>query len=98
LEALGADFPTLLTGSIEVRGGTAGQFLWVEESCPEIRLLAPVVDFLLARRADFRWRPNPAAVRHEDLAGPAMQRILEVVSHHVEPPEVFVGWEKDDAV
>jgi len=27
-----------------------------------------------------------------------MQRILEVVSHHVEPPEVFVGREKDDAV
>ncbi|MDP9120565.1 MAG: hypothetical protein M3O15_04225, partial [Acidobacteriota bacterium] len=37
----------------------AGQFLWVEEACPDLRLLAPFVEFLLERRPDFRWRPAP---------------------------------------
>ena len=34
----------------------AGQFLWVEEANPELRLLAPFVAFLLSRDPAFRWR------------------------------------------
>jgi glutathione synthase/RimK-type ligase-like ATP-grasp enzyme len=71
----------------------AGQFLWIEESCPEIRLLAPFVDFLLARRADFRWRSDPAAIRHADLVAPAFARLRELTAVHVQPPEVFIGRE-----
>lgn len=74
----------------------AGQFLWVEESCPEIRLLAPFVEFLLARRADFRWRPDPAAIRHEDFVSTAFRRMEELAARHVEPPQSFVGTEDPD--
>jgi hypothetical protein len=74
----------------------AGQFLWVEESCPEIRLLAPFVEFLLARRADFQWRPDPAAIRHGQFAEAAMRRMKELAACHVEPPQVFIGREEDD--
>lgn len=72
----------------------AGQFLWVEEACPEIRLLAPFVEFLLARRADFRWRPDAAAIRHADLAGAALRRMEELAARHVEAPQVFIGSEE----
>jgi hypothetical protein len=74
----------------------AGQFLWIEEACPDIRLLAPFVEFLLARRADFRWRPDPAAIRHEDLVGPAFRRMEELAARHVEPPQTFIAPEDDD--
>jgi hypothetical protein len=74
----------------------AGQFLWVEESCPDIRLLAPFVDFLLARRPDFRWRPDPTAIRHADFVHPALRRIEDLAAHHVEPPSPFVQPENDD--
>jgi glutathione synthase/RimK-type ligase-like ATP-grasp enzyme len=68
----------------------AGQFLWVEEACPDIRLLAPFVDFLLARRADFRWRSSPAAIRFEDLLPAARRRIDELTARHLEPVQPFV--------
>lgn len=74
----------------------AGQFLWVEEACPEIRLLAPFVEFLLARRADFRWRPDPAAIRHENLVGQASQRMEELAVRHVEPPQALIGREDEE--
>jgi hypothetical protein len=72
----------------------AGQFLWVEESCPDIRLLAPFVEFLLSRRADFQWRPDPAAIRHDQLVDAAFRRMRELAPRHVEPPQVFVGREE----
>jgi hypothetical protein len=69
----------------------AGQFLWVEEACPEIRLLAPFVEFLLARRGDFPWRPGASDLRHRDLVPAALRRVEENVRVHVEPPPVFIG-------
>jgi hypothetical protein len=57
--------------------------------------LAPFVEFLLARRADFQWRPDPAAIRHDQLAGAAMGRMKELAARHVEPPQVFIGREED---
>jgi len=74
----------------------AGQFLWVEESCPEIRLLAPFVDFLLARRRDFLWQPDSSALRHADLAAAACERMKGLAASHVEPPRVFVGREDEE--
>ncbi len=67
----------------------AGQFLWIEEACPEIRLLAPFTDFLLSRRRDFRWRPSSEPVRHADYYGPACTRIAANASRHVPPDELF---------
>jgi len=66
-----------------------GQFLWIEESQPEIRLLAPFVDFLLSRRRDFRWRPSPDAPRHADYYRAACERIAAEEPLHVAPEGFF---------
>lgn len=69
----------------------SGQFLWVEEANPDLRVLAPFVDFLLARRPDFRWQPSPGAVRHEDCYPVACRRLESLDPRHVSPPDSFVG-------
>jgi len=69
----------------------AGQFLWVEEACPDLPMLAPFVDFLLARRPDFRWEPTSGAVRHADWYPRAMARIDDLVARHVAPVNVYVS-------
>lgn len=69
----------------------AGQFLWVEEACPDLHLLAPFVDFLLARRPDFRWTPADGAVRHADRYPAATARIQELVARHAAPANVFIS-------
>ncbi|HEY0783253.1 MAG TPA: hypothetical protein VGE98_12410 [Thermoanaerobaculia bacterium] len=71
----------------------AGQFLWVEESCPDVHLLAPFVDFLLARRADFRWSPGASPIRHADWNGAALRRLDELAAAHVLPPQELIGRE-----
>jgi glutathione synthase/RimK-type ligase-like ATP-grasp enzyme len=73
----------------------AGQFLWVEEACPDLPLLAPFVDFLLARRADFRWTGTPS-VRHAEWRPRAVARVEGLVERHVAPVNAFVGGEADD--
>lgn len=69
----------------------AGQFLWVEETCPDLLLLAPFVDFLLARRPDFRWTPSAGAIRHADRKPAAAERIRELVARHAAPENVFIS-------
>ena len=70
----------------------AGQFLWVEESCPELRLLAPFVDFLLARRPDFRWSErSPNAIRYESYRQAAIAKIEATLVGHTRPEEVFIS-------
>jgi glutathione synthase/RimK-type ligase-like ATP-grasp enzyme len=69
----------------------AGQFLWVEEACPDLHLLAPFVDFLLARRPDFRWTPTEGAVRHADRYPAAAARIKDLVARHAAPENVFIS-------
>ena len=66
-----------------------GQFLWIEEACPEIRLLAPFVDFLLARRRDFRWQEAPDAIRHADYYWRACESIAAAKPEHVPPDNLF---------
>jgi glutathione synthase/RimK-type ligase-like ATP-grasp enzyme len=73
----------------------AGQFLWVEEACPDLPLLAPFVDFLLARRRDFRWTPEPGFVRHADWYPRAVARIEDLVERHAEPANVYVGSDEE---
>jgi len=65
----------------------AGQFLWIEEAQPEIRLLAPFVDFLLARRRGFRWRSTKGGVRHADYYPAACARIEAEGPLHVPPDD-----------
>jgi hypothetical protein len=65
----------------------AGQFLWVEEAQPEVQLLAPFVDFLLARRRDFRWKPTADGPRHKDYYPAACARIAAESPEHVPPDD-----------
>jgi hypothetical protein len=75
----------------------AGQFLWVEELDPDIRLLAPFVEFLLSRRPDFRWRPEPGAIRHRDFFPRACEQLSAEHPRHVPPAQVFVSSDEEDA-
>lgn len=67
----------------------AGQFLWIEEACPDIRLLAPFADFLLSGRPDFRWRSSPKPVRHADYYRRACEIIAADRPRHVPPDDLF---------
>jgi glutathione synthase/RimK-type ligase-like ATP-grasp enzyme len=70
---------------------TAGQFLWVEEANPELRLLAPFVDFLLARDPAFRWQPEADAIRHADYSRRALDRIAALGPIHVPVADVYIS-------
>ena len=75
----------------------AGQFLWVEEANPEIRLLAPFVDFLLSRDPDFQWTAADG-IRHADYYPRARERAHALGPSHVDPDSVFVSREETDAI
>lgn len=75
----------------------AGQFLWVEESNPDIPMLAPFVDFLLARRHDFRWTPSPGALRYKDVVEAVTQRIAAAEPLHVAAVDSFVSRDEEKA-
>jgi hypothetical protein len=72
----------------------AGQFLWVEEANPDIPMLAPFVDFLLAQRADFEWRPGASPIRHTDFHPAALEAIAAAIPLHVEAEATFVEREE----
>jgi len=75
----------------------AGQFLWVEEACPDLPVLAPFVDFLLARRPDFRWKPAPGIIRHADWRPAAAARMEDLVERHVAPENVYLSSDTEEA-
>jgi hypothetical protein len=63
----------------------------VEESNPELRVLAPFVDFLLAGRPDFHWQPSSGTVRHADSYQAASRRMEKLDPRHVSTVDSFVG-------
>jgi glutathione synthase/RimK-type ligase-like ATP-grasp enzyme len=58
-----------------------GQFLWVEELNPEIRILAPFCELLIQKRPDFHWQPSSGDLRFGDLYDDAIRRQEEVDAH-----------------
>ena len=85
-------------GYVFLEVNPAGQFLWVEDSNPDLPMLAPFVDFLLARRADFRWTPSPGAIRYRDFVDAVTRRIADSEPLHVAPPDSFVSRDEDESV
>jgi hypothetical protein len=64
-----------------------GQFLWLEELNPELRLLDPFCEFLAQGRTDFAWRRSPDNLRFADLRAAAEARQRDVLSRfHVTTP------------
>jgi hypothetical protein len=75
----------------------AGQFLWVEEANPELRLLAPFVEFLLSRDPEFRWSDPGSGPRHAAYYPRAAERARAIGPLHVDPESVFVSREEPEA-
>jgi hypothetical protein len=83
-------------GHVFLEVNSAGQFLWVEEASPEIPMLAPFVDFLLAKEPGFEWRPGASPIRHTDFHPAALNAIAAAVPHHVEAEATFVEREEGE--
>jgi glutathione synthase/RimK-type ligase-like ATP-grasp enzyme len=67
-----------------------GQFLWVEELNPDLRLLDPFCEFLIQGREDFSWCRSSDNLRFIDFRDAAEEKQREVYSHlHVEKPAHF---------
>ena len=64
-----------------------GQFLWIEEINPDIRLLDPFCEFLIQGRPDFTWSPSSSSLRYLDFRDDALRRQEEHDAHvHLEKP------------
>ncbi|MCX4240913.1 MvdC/MvdD family ATP grasp protein [Paraliomyxa miuraensis] len=61
-----------------------GQFLWLEELMPELRLLDAFCAMLSQGRRDFEWSPERATLRFGDLHDPRREAALDAV--HVAHP------------
>ena len=61
-----------------------GQFLWLEELLPELRLLDGFCTLLESRRLDFEWHPSRATLSFATLYDPELEATLD--SRHVESP------------
>jgi hypothetical protein len=64
-----------------------GQFLWLDELCPEINTLAPFCQLLIQGRRDFARSPAAGDPRFDELRDEALrvQREVDAV-RHVERP------------
>ena len=61
-----------------------GQFLWLEEYCPELKLLDIFVHFLLARTIDFKWDERQASYSIDDYREEMKIMCDENMERHVE--------------
>lgn len=69
-----------------------GAFLWIEEQCPEIRLLDPFCELLLQGRPDFEWSPATAELTLEDVRDAALQSVhrASMTKLHVLRPPITI--------
>lgn len=67
-----------------------GQFLWVEETAPELPLLDDFCAFLIAARAGFRGTGRPPVVRHGAYGERVQRQIEGALERHVPCTVSFV--------
>jgi len=68
-----------------------GQFLWVEEFDPAIKLLDPFCEMLIQGRRDFAWRDSPGALSFPALRDECLRRQEAVdAALHVPSPRYHV--------
>jgi len=72
-----------------------GQWLWVEEALPELRLLDRFTELLIQARPDFTW-PAAAPVAFAEVEAEAMALVAHDQAAHVAPPDDFLAPEGDD--
>jgi glutathione synthase/RimK-type ligase-like ATP-grasp enzyme len=68
-----------------------GQFLWVEDCCPELPLLDAFTAFLAAGRNQFQYAPSKNPLRHHDYYDRAMARLEAAKQIHIDTVESFVS-------
>jgi len=73
-----------------------GQFLFIEEINPEIRLLAPFTQFLISGDPRFRWRPGPDELSWPDLKGDLEGCSQAELRLHVEEANQFLVSDRAD--
>lgn len=69
---------------LEVNEG--GQFLW-QEAVSGVPVLDAFSDFLVAPRADFRWKPSPEPPRIEHVRAIAGEKMAQAAATHVAPEQ-----------
>lgn len=63
-----------------------GQFLWIEELNPEIKILDPFCELLIHGRPDFDWKPKADVVHFDDFRDKALEQHEKDVFLHVPKP------------
>lgn len=60
-----------------------GQFLWIEERLPEVRMLDMFVQFILHKTVDFKWKRTSDSIKFDDFKLAASQLIETNLLKHV---------------
>jgi len=66
-----------------------GQFLWLEEAAPELRLLDAFAEFLVSGGEDFQWRPGRGSASFLDLRESVEELAARERLLHVAPPSPY---------
>lgn len=64
-----------------------GQFLWVEDINPDIKMLDAFSDFLISKSSDFVWKPTENALSSNDFAVQMMAYKDVAIANHKVPVE-----------
>ena len=60
-----------------------GQFLWIEDLLPEVRMLDIFVQFILNKSVNFLWKESLLAIKEADYNQAANQILETNILHHV---------------
>ncbi len=63
-----------------------GQFLWIEQLCPELLTLDAFCAFLRERRRDFTWQPSADPLRFADVVEAAQEQCKQDQRTHLPRP------------
>ena len=74
-----------------------GQFLWIEDACPQLPLLDAFCAFLVAGRPEFRYRPSARVLRHDDYYERAMAQLETSKPLHETAMESFVSRDRAES-
>jgi glutathione synthase/RimK-type ligase-like ATP-grasp enzyme len=66
-----------------------GQFLWIEDTNPEIKLLDAFTDFLIGGCDNFSWEKHPQSISLENYVSAMMQSKDHAIKNHKTPATLF---------
>ncbi len=66
-----------------------GQFLWIEDVNPRIKLLDAFTDFLISGSSNFQWRETPQSVSVKHFLNQMIERKITAEKDHCKPASLF---------